>query len=62
MQVNRAEAIDGQRYSRGQIIANTGEKVDGMEAQTLRGSVFIGLTRTLYANRGSGRSFIVYQD
>ena len=26
---------------RGQIIANTGEKVDGMEAQALRGSVFM---------------------
>ena len=26
---------------RGQIVANTGEKVDGMEAQTLRGSVFM---------------------
>lgn len=26
---------------RGQIVANTGEKVDGMETQTLRGSVFM---------------------
>ena len=48
---------------RGQIIANTGEKVDGIGNTDIKGiCIYVDSPGTLYANRGSGRSFIVYQD